>query len=128
MNSLGEQARLSQLKIWPDVRSAPAASGTDETRLKVVEPNVIRPGIGAGRDVMRAVIVAAINAANAGFAHFTGGLSIPHDRAGKARREAARKLGPSEDRAQAQQPITTNCYPTGYPEQRISGSKIETRN
>ena len=49
------------MKIGPDVRYALAASGTDETRFKVGEPNVIRPAIGAGRDVMRAAIVAAID-------------------------------------------------------------------
>jgi hypothetical protein len=60
------------MKIWPDVGSALAASGADETRLKIGQPNVIWPGIGAGRDVVRAVIVAALDqdATHAGFAHF----------------------------------------------------------
>ena len=66
---------LVPIKIRPDVDTALAASRADETRLKVGQPDVIRPGIGAGRDVMRAVIVAAIDqdAANAGFAHFAKG-------------------------------------------------------
>ena len=51
---------LVPIKIRPDVDTALAASRADETRLKVGQPDVIRPGIGAGRDVMRAVIVAAI--------------------------------------------------------------------
>ena len=66
---------LAPAEVRPDVCSAPPASGADETRLKVGLPNVIRPGIGAGRDVMRTVIVAAIDqdAANAGFAHLAEG-------------------------------------------------------
>ena len=66
---------LVPIEIRPDVGTAPAASGAGETRLKIGQPNVIRPGIGAGRDVMRTVIVAAIDqdAANAGFAHLAEG-------------------------------------------------------
>jgi len=39
------------VKIWPNVRSALAASQADEPRLKIGQPDVIRPRIGAGRDV-----------------------------------------------------------------------------
>ena len=42
------------MKIGPDVRSAPAARRPEETRLKVGQPDVIRPGIGAGGDAVAA--------------------------------------------------------------------------
>ena len=63
---------LVPIEIRPDVGTAPAASGAGETRLKIGQPNVIRPRIGAGRDVVRAVIIAAIDqdTTNAGIAHF----------------------------------------------------------
>jgi len=57
----GEQVRLIPMKIGPDVSPALAASRADETRFKIGQPDVIRPWIGAGRGVMRAVIVAAID-------------------------------------------------------------------
>jgi len=40
------------VKIRPDVSAMPAASRADETRLKTGQANVIRPGIGAGGDVL----------------------------------------------------------------------------
>ena len=75
INIPAQTRRLVPVKIRPDVSSALVASRADETRLKVGEPNVIGPGIGAGRDVMRAAIVAAIDqdTPNAGFAHLAKG-------------------------------------------------------
>ena len=57
----GDQALLIPVKIRPDINATPAASCADKTGLKIGQPNVIWPGIGAGRDVMRAVTVAAID-------------------------------------------------------------------
>ena len=59
------------MKIRPHVRAALAARLANEPIFDVGEPDIVGPLIGAGRDVMRAVIVAAIDqdAANTGFAH-----------------------------------------------------------
>ncbi len=42
-----ELRRHSPLKIWPDLSSAAAATGTDEARLDTREANIVRPAIGA---------------------------------------------------------------------------------
>ena len=49
------------MEVGPHIGAAPAAGRADEPGLKIGQPNVFWPGIGAGRDVMRAVIVAAID-------------------------------------------------------------------
>jgi hypothetical protein len=63
------------MKIWRDIRSALALNGSDETRLKIGQPDFIRPMVGAHLNVMRAVIVRAIHqdAANTGFARLAKG-------------------------------------------------------
>ena len=77
------------MKIWPDVCSALAAFLADEPVFDVGEPDIVRPLIGADRDVVAALVIAAIdqNAANAGFAHLAEGdflVSMPHDSADQA--------------------------------------------
>jgi hypothetical protein len=54
-------ARLVPVKTWSDVCSAPAASFTDEMRLKIRQPNIVGPSITADRDVMAAPVVGAID-------------------------------------------------------------------
>ena len=67
--------RLVPVKIWPDVGSALAAFLADEPFFDVGEPDIVRPRIGADRDVVAALVIAAIDqdAANAGFAHLAEG-------------------------------------------------------
>ena len=63
------------MKIRPDVGAAPAARLTDEAIFDVGQPDIVRPLIGADRDVVAALVIAAIDqdAANAGFAHLAKG-------------------------------------------------------
>jgi len=81
------------MKIWPDVCSALAAFLADEPVFDVGEPDIVRPLIGADRDVVAALVIAAIdqNAANAGFAHSPRwGLCMPQDSAAQAKGKVAR--------------------------------------
>jgi hypothetical protein len=66
------------MKVRPDVSATPATRSTDETRLKIGEPHIIRPLIGhrwCKRDVVAATIVAAEydQAPSAGGARFAKG-------------------------------------------------------
>jgi hypothetical protein len=73
--ALYEQARLVPVKIWPDVGAALAARLADEAIFDVGQPDIVRPLIGADRDVVAALVIRAINqdAANAGLAHLAQG-------------------------------------------------------
>jgi hypothetical protein len=48
---------LVTLRVRPDVSATPATRSTYETRLKIGQPNVIRPGIGVGGDVVAASVI-----------------------------------------------------------------------
>jgi len=50
---------LAPAEVRPDVSSALATSSTDETRLKIGKPNMIRPLIGAGSHRMAALVIRA---------------------------------------------------------------------
>jgi hypothetical protein len=60
------------IKVRPNVGAPHAASPTDEPRLNVGQPDIIRPRVGADRYVVTALVVGAIDQepANAGGAHF----------------------------------------------------------
>ena len=45
------------MKISPDAGSALAACRANETRLKVGQPDLIRPAIGAGGDMVAATVI-----------------------------------------------------------------------
>jgi hypothetical protein len=53
----GESGRFIPAEIRPDVGATPTARRADETRLKIRQPDVIRPGIGAGSDVVAALVI-----------------------------------------------------------------------
>jgi hypothetical protein len=63
------------VKIWPDVGSTLAAFLADEPIFDVGEPDIVRPLIGADRDVVAALVIRAINqdTADAGFSHLAEG-------------------------------------------------------
>jgi hypothetical protein len=67
-NLLSAHPGLSQRKIRPDVRAAPAARRADETRLKVGQPDVVRTRVGVDRDVMAAMKIRAIDQQTANIA------------------------------------------------------------
>ena len=57
--SIGAHARLP--KCRPHLGTLFAAGAADKTRLDVGKPDMIRPAIGAGGDVVAAVVVAAVD-------------------------------------------------------------------
>jgi len=61
------------VKVWPDVRAAPAARLAGEPGLNVGKSDIIRPSVAADRRPMAALVIRAIDqqAANATGTHFS---------------------------------------------------------
>ena len=69
------QIRVLVSNSRPDIRAAMAANLTGEQRLQIGQPDMIRPAVAVDLDMMRALVVAAIDQqpARAGCPHFSEG-------------------------------------------------------